>query len=51
MLLILQPLPLKQLTEGLKTTKRSDDDDIYKLFSNVMNIYPPKVIFPNLDHI
>ncbi|CAA2965484.1 AAA+-type ATPase [Olea europaea subsp. europaea] len=36
------PLPLKRLTEGLKTTKRSDDDDIYKLFSNVMNIYPPK---------
>ncbi|KAL2492686.1 P-loop containing nucleoside triphosphate hydrolase superfamily protein [Abeliophyllum distichum] len=36
------PLPLRRLTEGLKATKRSEDDDIYKLFSNVMSIYPPK---------
>ncbi|TXG56898.1 hypothetical protein EZV62_018211 [Acer yangbiense] len=37
------PLPLKNLTEGLKGTKRSDDDnEIYKLFTNVLCIYPPK---------
>ncbi|XP_065633563.1 outer mitochondrial transmembrane helix translocase, partial [Quercus suber] len=37
-----QPLPLKRLTEGLKATKRSGDDEIYKLFNNVLCIYPPK---------
>lgn len=42
---IWQPLPLRRLTEGLKATKRSDDTDIYKLFSNVMCIHPPKVIW------
>ncbi|XP_031272367.1 uncharacterized protein LOC116130829 isoform X1 [Pistacia vera] len=36
------PLSLKHLTEGLKATKRSDDDEIYKLFTNVLCIYPPK---------
>ncbi|KAL3642364.1 hypothetical protein CASFOL_013179 [Castilleja foliolosa] len=36
------PISLKSLTEGLKTTKRSDEDDICKLFPNVMCIYPPK---------
>ncbi|OMO60115.1 ATPase, AAA-type, core [Corchorus capsularis] len=36
------PLPLKRLTEGLKATKRSDDDEIYKLFTNVLCIHPPK---------
>ncbi|XVE92899.1 hypothetical protein REPUB_Repub01dG0143300 [Reevesia pubescens] len=36
------PLPLKRLTEGLKATKRSADDEIYKLFSNVLCIHPPK---------
>ncbi|GFP92354.1 ATPase family aaa domain-containing protein 1-a [Phtheirospermum japonicum] len=36
------PISLKSLTEGLKTTKRSDEDEIYKLFTNVMCIYPPK---------
>ncbi|KNA10905.1 hypothetical protein SOVF_140000 isoform A [Spinacia oleracea] len=36
------PLPLRRLTEGLKATKRSDDTDIYKLFTNVMCIHPPK---------
>ncbi|KAL5761348.1 hypothetical protein ACOSP7_017612 [Xanthoceras sorbifolium] len=36
------PLPLKRLTEGLKGTKRSDDNEIYKLFTNVLCIYPPK---------
>ncbi|KAL8153777.1 hypothetical protein V2J09_011537, partial [Rumex salicifolius] len=36
------PLPLRQLTEGLKGSKRTEDDDIYKLFTNVMCIYPPK---------
>ncbi|CAA2973120.1 AAA+-type ATPase [Olea europaea subsp. europaea] len=32
----------KLLTEGFKTTKQSEDDDIYKLFSNVISIHPPK---------
>ncbi|KAJ8548889.1 hypothetical protein K7X08_029870 [Anisodus acutangulus] len=36
------PLSLKRLTEGLRATKRSVDDDIHKLFSNVMGIHPPK---------
>ncbi|KAG6708019.1 peroxisomal ATPase pex6-like [Carya illinoinensis] len=36
------PLPLKHLTEGLKATKRSDNNEIYKLFENVLCIYPPK---------
>ncbi|WRX13684.1 ATPase [Theobroma cacao] len=36
------PLPLKRLTEGLKVTKRSDDDELYKLFTNVLCIHPPK---------
>lgn len=38
-----QPLPLKQLTEGLKATKTSNDNEIYKLFANVVTIYPPQV--------
>ncbi|XP_015895834.3 uncharacterized protein LOC107429632 isoform X1 [Ziziphus jujuba] len=37
-----QPLSLRRLTEGLKATKRSDDNQIYKLFTNVLSIYPPK---------
>ncbi|XP_061990300.1 uncharacterized protein LOC133708791 isoform X2 [Rosa rugosa] len=36
------PVSLKRLTEGLKATKRSDEDEIYKLFSNVFSIHPPK---------
>ncbi|XVE49752.1 hypothetical protein DITRI_Ditri01bG0106500 [Diplodiscus trichospermus] len=36
------PLPLKRLTEGLKATKRSADDEIYNLFTNVLCIHPPK---------
>lgn len=36
------PLSLKRLTEGLRATKHSVDDDIHKLFSNVMSIHPPK---------
>ncbi|XP_022725142.1 uncharacterized protein LOC111281759 isoform X2 [Durio zibethinus] len=36
------PLPLKRLTEGLKVTKRSADDEIYELFTNVLCIHPPK---------
>ncbi|KAL0356069.1 UNVERIFIED_CONTAM: Spastin [Sesamum radiatum] len=36
------PLPLKRLTEGLRASKRSGEDEIYKLFTNVMSIYPPK---------
>lgn len=40
----MQPLHLKRLTEGLKVTKRSTDDDIDRLFTNVVCIHPPKVI-------
>lgn len=36
------PLSLKRLTEGLKGTKRSDDSEIFKLFTNVLTLYPPK---------
>ncbi|XP_011621877.1 uncharacterized protein LOC18422392 isoform X1 [Amborella trichopoda] len=36
------PVPLKRLTEGLKATKTSKNDDIYKLFMNVINIQSPK---------
>ncbi|KAG8388590.1 hypothetical protein BUALT_Bualt02G0141400 [Buddleja alternifolia] len=36
------PLSLKRLTEGLKSSKRSEDGEIYKLFTNVMCINPPK---------
>ncbi|KAF3530202.1 hypothetical protein DY000_02042333 [Brassica cretica] len=36
------PLPLKHLTEGLSGRKSSDDNEIYKLFTNVMNLLPPK---------
>ncbi|KAH9625851.1 hypothetical protein KSS87_008855 [Heliosperma pusillum] len=36
------PLPLRRLTEGLKATKRSDDSDLSKLFTNVMCIHPPQ---------
>lgn len=36
------PIPLKHLTEGLKATKRSDNNEIYKLFNNVLCICPPK---------
>ncbi|KAA8528933.1 hypothetical protein F0562_033579 [Nyssa sinensis] len=36
------PLSLKRLTEGLKETKRSEDNEIYKLFTNVMSVFPPK---------
>lgn len=45
-----QPL-LKRLTEGLRPTKRSGEDDIYKLFTNVMCLDPPKVIFYDFDII
>lgn len=41
---LFQPLPLKKLTEGLKAAKQSDDDKMYKLFTNVMRLHPPKVI-------
>ncbi|KAB1206106.1 ATPase family AAA domain-containing protein 1-A [Morella rubra] len=37
-----EPIPLKHLTEGLKATKRSDNNEIYKLFNNVLCICPPK---------
>ncbi|KAL5703801.1 hypothetical protein ACHQM5_022308 [Ranunculus cassubicifolius] len=36
------PLSLKNLTEGLKPAKRSPDNELYKLFTNVMCIHPPK---------
>ncbi|KAJ9549341.1 hypothetical protein OSB04_021884 [Centaurea solstitialis] len=36
------PLSLKRLTEGLKPTRRPEDNDIYKLFTNVMCLHPPK---------
>ncbi|XP_010261095.1 PREDICTED: uncharacterized protein LOC104600003 isoform X2 [Nelumbo nucifera] len=36
------PLSLKRLTEGLKATKRSQDYELYKLFSNVLCVHPPK---------
>ncbi|KAJ4951110.1 hypothetical protein NE237_027942 [Protea cynaroides] len=36
------PLSLKRLTEGLKSTKRSQDNDLYKLFNNVLSVHPPK---------
>ncbi|PIA47903.1 hypothetical protein AQUCO_01400478v1 [Aquilegia coerulea] len=36
------PLTLKTLTEGLKPTKKSHDNELYKLFTNVMSIQPPK---------
>ncbi|XP_017229338.1 uncharacterized protein LOC108204426 isoform X4 [Daucus carota subsp. sativus] len=36
------PLSLKRLTEGLKPAKKSEDDEIYKLFTNVMVVHPPK---------
>lgn len=46
---LFQPLPLKKLTEGLKAAKQSDDDEMYKLFTNVMRLHPPKVIVS--DHL
>ncbi|KAK1438053.1 hypothetical protein QVD17_03856 [Tagetes erecta] len=36
------PLSLKHLTEGLKPTRRPEDNDIYKIFTNVMCLHPPK---------
>ncbi|KAI3713969.1 hypothetical protein L1987_72558 [Smallanthus sonchifolius] len=36
------PLSLKRLTEGLKPTRRAEDNDIYKIFTNVMCLHPPK---------
>ncbi|KAF6175224.1 hypothetical protein GIB67_015909 [Kingdonia uniflora] len=36
------PLSLERLTEGLKGTKRSEDNELYKLFTNVVSIHPPK---------
>ncbi|GAA0138911.1 hypothetical protein LIER_00564 [Lithospermum erythrorhizon] len=38
------PFPLKELTKGLTTNTRSeeDDDDIYKIFNNVICAHPPK---------
>ncbi|XP_076956826.1 uncharacterized protein LOC143632130 isoform X1 [Bidens hawaiensis] len=36
------PLSLKRLTEGLKPTRRPEDNDIYKIFTNVMCLHPPK---------
>ncbi|KAK9165698.1 hypothetical protein Scep_000889 [Stephania cephalantha] len=36
------PLSLKRLTEGLKSSKRSKDTKLFKLFTNVMYVPPPK---------
>lgn len=36
------PLSLKRWTEGIKGDKTSDDDEINKLFCNVLSIHPPK---------
>ncbi|KAJ6733311.1 P-LOOP CONTAINING NUCLEOSIDE TRIPHOSPHATE HYDROLASES SUPERFAMILY PROTEIN [Salix koriyanagi] len=36
------PLSLKHLTNGLKGEKRSNENDITKLFINVLCLYPPK---------
>jgi len=36
------PIPLRRLTEGLKPEKVLKDDDISKLFVNILNIHPPK---------
>lgn len=36
------PLSLKRLTEGLKSTKKSEDNEIFKLFTNILCIHPPK---------
>uniref|UniRef100_A0A6N2MX41 AAA+ ATPase domain-containing protein n=1 Tax=Salix viminalis TaxID=40686 RepID=A0A6N2MX41_SALVM len=38
------PLSLKHLTDGLKGEKRSNENDITKLFINVLCLYPPKLI-------
>lgn len=45
---IFQPLSLKRLTEGLKATKKSEDSEIYKLFTNVLCLHPPKVAGINI---
>ncbi|CAH2036309.1 unnamed protein product [Thlaspi arvense] len=36
------PRPLKCLNEGLTGRNRSEENEIYKLFSNVMRLHPPK---------
>ncbi|OIW05626.1 hypothetical protein TanjilG_23412 [Lupinus angustifolius] len=36
------PLSLKRLTDGFKGAKSSEDDDVQKLFSNVLCVHPPK---------
>ncbi|CAH2053281.1 unnamed protein product [Thlaspi arvense] len=36
------PLPLKRITEGLTGRQTSEDKEIYKLFTNVMSLLPPK---------
>ncbi|KAJ6682427.1 AAA ATPASE putative [Salix koriyanagi] len=36
------PLSLKHLTEGQKGAKRSNEKDIYKLFTNILCLNPPK---------
>ncbi|WJX51183.1 hypothetical protein P8452_37398 [Trifolium repens] len=36
------PLSLKHLTDGFKGGKTSEEDEINKLFSNVLSVHPPK---------
>ncbi|KAG7594684.1 AAA+ ATPase domain [Arabidopsis thaliana x Arabidopsis arenosa] len=40
--LVKLPLPLKGLTEGFTGGKKSEENEIYKLFTNVMRLHPPK---------
>lgn len=39
-----QPVSLKQYIKGLKATKRYEENEMCKLFTNVMYLKPPKVI-------
>ncbi|GAB2285023.1 hypothetical protein Dimus_019479 [Dionaea muscipula] len=36
------PLPLRRLTEGLKASRKSEENEIFKLFMNVICVHPPK---------
>ncbi|KAJ0740096.1 putative AAA+ ATPase domain, ATPase, AAA-type, core, AAA ATPase, AAA+ lid domain-containing protein [Helianthus annuus] len=36
------PQSLQRLAEGIKPMRRPDDNDVYKIFTNVMCLHPPK---------
>ncbi|KAL8208163.1 hypothetical protein R6Q57_007575 [Mikania cordata] len=36
------PQSLKRLAEGIKPMRRSEDNDIFKIFTNIMCLHPPK---------